>query len=514
MFIVRKGQEPVLLTNEAGNPFTRVPHASELAKILGPETRTAERALLQKTAVSLHEYMRNYGALSESTKPLIVAGSLIALQDDEFAHTYQTIDQSDENRSPEFGDAWVRAIRRSFTKSDVPKDKIDQVVKVFRSAFESSPSLLQRGVKASVRGKNKTETGSVLAAIVRELEEHVLPGINAGDGFDLIGAFYGEFLRYTAGDKKGLGIVLTPPHVTELFAYLGNPSPADTVLDPCAGTGGFLIAAMKYMDDGTARGVATTEAEKKRIKAQGLMGVEFIPDMYALAASNMLLRGDGKSNLFLGSCFDENIRESLISGDRVTGEQMPRPTIGFINPPYSQAKKSPELAEMAFIKNMLDILTPGSTGIAIVPMSCATSADAWRKKTLESHTLEAVMTMPPELFYGVGTQTVIMVFTAHKPHTAGRKTWFARWVDDGHVTLRGRKDLKGRWPSIRDQWVTDYRTRRADTPGYCVSRAVTATDEWLAEAYMETDYSALADEMFTAVLREFAVYQMMREAQS
>jgi hypothetical protein len=65
--------------------------------------------------------------------------------------------------------------------------------------------------------------------------------------YDVVGNFYGEFLKYTGGDKKGLGIVLTPKHITELFAELADIKKDSIVLDPCAGTGGFLISAMHKM---------------------------------------------------------------------------------------------------------------------------------------------------------------------------------------------------------------------------------------------------------------------------
>lgn len=68
--------------------------------------------------------------------------------------------------------------------------------------------------------------------------------MTAEEGTDILGHFYGEFLKYTGGDKKALGIVLTPRHITELFALIANVNKKSTVLDICAGTGGFLVSAM------------------------------------------------------------------------------------------------------------------------------------------------------------------------------------------------------------------------------------------------------------------------------
>lgn len=110
--------------------------------------------------------------------------------------------------------------------------------------------------------------------------------------FDIIGNFYGEFIRYTGGDKQGLGIVLTPKHVTELFSDIAKVNKNSVVLDICAGTGGFLISAMKKMTENVSAD------EKRHILTNSLIGIEQEPQMFALAVSNMILRGDGKTNLY------------------------------------------------------------------------------------------------------------------------------------------------------------------------------------------------------------------------
>ncbi|WP_337197625.1 N-6 DNA methylase [Campylobacter sp. W0066.2] len=64
---------------------------------------------------------------------------------------------------------------------------------------------------------------------------------------DYLGIFYSEFMRFSGGDGQTLGIVLTPTHITELFCDLVDLKASDKMLDPCCGTGGFLITAMDYM---------------------------------------------------------------------------------------------------------------------------------------------------------------------------------------------------------------------------------------------------------------------------
>jgi type I restriction enzyme M protein len=144
-------------------------------------------------------------------------------------------------------------------------------------------------------------------------------------------------------------------------------------------------------------------------------------------------------------------------------------------------------------------------------MSCALEPHPSRQRLLDKHTLVAVMSLPNDLFHPVGVIACAMVFRAHQPHQyAPQPTWFGYWKDDGFVKTkdRGRIDLNHRWAGIRQQWLDAYHSR-AVVPGASVTRKVTATDEWCAEAYMETDYSALSQEDFEQTLRKYAVFKLL-----
>lgn len=134
--------------------------------------------------------------------------------------------------------------------------------------------------------------------------------------------------------------------MTELFALIANVSKESTVLDICAGTGGFLISAMHVMMRS-----ALSDTDRKRIREEGLIGVEQQPNMFALAASNMILRGDGKANLYQGSCFDDGITRAV---------KKHHCNVGMLNPPFSQGDA--DLHELYFIKHMLDCLEKRGTG--------------------------------------------------------------------------------------------------------------------------------------------------------
>ncbi|MDI6757436.1 MAG: N-6 DNA methylase, partial [Endomicrobiia bacterium] len=306
--------------------------------------------------------------------------------------------------------------------------------------------------------------------------------------YDVLGRMYIEFLRYANSDK-GLGIVLTPPHITELFSDLAQVNKNSIAYDNCTGTGGFLISAMKKMIV-DAKG----DQEKiKEIKKSQLFGVEYQAHIFALAVSNMYIHQDGKTNIINGNCFDEEIMSAI---------KTKKPTVGFLNPPYKGDKKK-DTDELEFVLNNLECLVDGGRCVAIVPMQSALATSGkileLKRKLLDKHTLEAVLSMPNELFFNsdVNVVSCVMIFTAHKTHPKDKETYFGYYKDDGFEKrkIQGRYDVYGKWEKIKEKWVTYFLNRKQE-PGFSANKVVTANDEWCAEAYMETDYSKLSDEDF------------------
>ena len=387
-------------------------------------------------------------------------------------------------------EAWLGAIKKELDKADIPQAKKDTMLQPY-STIAVHPNLGKPDSKTA-----KEYPDGVFKEIITRICDNVWPYINVYHDFDVVGQFYGEFLKYTAGDKKALGIVLTPRHVAELFSLIANVGPESKVLDICAGTGGYLISAMQHMLK-----KAVTEKERTDIKKHRLIGIENNPKMFALAASNMILRGDGKANLHQASCFDEAVIGAI---------KKMKPNVGMLNPPYAQSKSDAELHELYFVKQMLDCLITGSIGIAIVPMSCAIASNSMRSELLKHHTLDAVMSMPQELFYPVGTVTCIMVWIAGKPHAkSAKKTWFGYWRNDGFIKTKhkGRIDQNGVWSEIRDRWVEMYRNREVHA-GESVMQHVTSDDEWCSEAYMETDYSCIPSESVANAVKNYIAFNL------
>ncbi|PVB15924.1 SAM-dependent DNA methyltransferase [Mycobacteroides abscessus] len=485
------------LLDRAGNPLAELRPYRDYLELFHHDPAVAAKSLDELLAFSkkLHNFMRDYAKLTEEEKPLVISAILLALKNKQFNAAWHNNDDAD------LPGELLHALQTTVVKSITDHDRQELMLSAYR--FIGTHPELGKMVQLKVRGEPH-QRSSPIRYMIERVQTEVVGFIDTYEGVDIMGQFYSEFLRYTGGDGKGLGIVLTPKHLTELFVEIADVTDKDTVIDPCAGTGGFLISAMAAMD----RLVGDNETRRSEIRSKQLVGIEQQAKMFALGASNMILRGDGRSNLYRGSCFDLKTQKLASGSSRHHG----KPTRGLINPPYSQ--KGDGQHELDFVRCMLDMLTDDGLGVCVVPMSCAIAPHPSRDKILESHTLLAAMSLPYELFYPVGTITCALLFKAHTPHAVtNRPTWFGLWTDDGFVKTkhRGRRDIDGKWDAIKSQWLDDYKFGR-EAPGRCVKKIVSAQDEWCAEAYLETDYSAITPDSFDKVIKEYVVFKLLNGA--
>lgn len=427
---------------------------------------------IRSYAHKLHNDIRSKAKLKEAQKPLFIGGILLALDDEDFIKEYNTI-----QNPKKLAKRIVDAIGDKLKKSSIPEEKRQHVVDQFKF-ITNHTHLIKKQNTSSINHK----CVSYLHMFLHDIHDNVYPIMQSANNVDLMGEFYIEFIRYTGGEGKGLGIVLTPPHITELFTDLVDISKNTKVLDICMGTGGFLVTTMSKMLNGDL-----TIKEIEQIRNGNLYGMESQTEIFALACVNMFIRGDGKANMFKGDSLDEN--------DTQIKKLKGVCNIGFLNPPYSQKDQE----ELEFVKKMLDLLTVNGKGVVILPISCTNSNNNLRESILKSHTLEAVMIMPKELFTS-STHTCIMVFTAHKPHTGTSKTWFSVWDNDGLQKLKNRRiDRYGKWEDIKKEWLHDFEHKITNKKS--LLKHVDHTSEWSALAYIETDYSELTPEKFVNTIR-------------
>jgi type I restriction-modification system DNA methylase subunit len=398
------------------------------------------------------------------------------------------------------------AFRVSYDKMSNPKNLADFLTNTVSDKLGNANLSRDKLDNLNIQfGFIKTDTSlttknGLLKELIDEIDANINQFIKTHEYFDVLGQLYIEFLKYANSDK-GLGIVLTPPHITELFAELAQVNKNSIAYDNCTGTGGFLISAMKYMIKD-----AEGDGEKiRQIKANQLIGTEYQSHIFALAVSNMYIHQDGKTNILNGDCFDKNVIEQI---------KAKNPTVGLLNPPY-QGNKKTDIDELEFILNNLECLVDGGTCIAIVPMQKALATSGkiaeLKKKLLDKHTLEAVLSMPDELFFNsdVNVVTCVMIFTAHRKHSPAKKTYFGYYKDDGFIKrkIQGRFDGLGKWVSIKKKWVSYFLDEnRKEEAGFSINKTVTAYDEWCAEAYMETDYSNLTERDFEDTVLNYVTF--------
>lgn len=441
----------------------------------------------------LHEDLWKYGQLGETEKPLVVSAILLALNDkDNFS--INLLKGLKKNKTD--GEKIFEAVENFLNNEGVqPEDKKDLILHQFnlikdrKLLNEIDPRL------------HKTP----LKYFAEYIEKNVLNALQLNSPEDVLGRFYSEFVRYSGGDGQTLGVVLTPAHITELFCDLVQLRPFDKVLDPCCGTGGFLVAAMHTMLNDVGADIIARE----KVRKEQLHGFEIRESMFSIATTNMILRGDGKSNLYC----DDFLRQST---EKLREQKF---TVGFMNPPYSQAKsKDTEfLSELSFIQHLLNSLADNARCVVIVPQSAMIGKTNYdkniKKEILKSHTLEGVITLNNDTFYGIGTNPCIAVFTAHKPHNKNKYCKFINFKDDGfavnkHVGLVATPRAIERQRKLLDCWINN---ADAETK-FMVKAQITADDEWLHAFYYFND-EIPNEEDFEKTMSDYLTFEFSMIAQ-
>jgi type I restriction-modification system DNA methylase subunit len=422
-----------------------------------------------KRAQALHEALRNYAQLGETEKPLVVSAVLLALNENE--------------KNPEM---FINSLTGDTINTD--GQKIFNAVSVQMERVKVSPQVKKEKVlnqfniikdRAALNEKHLRLGKTPLRYYTEYIQKYVIDYTKNNSPEDVLGRFYGEFMSYSGGDGQSLGVVLTPKHITELFCDLVDIKPEDILFDPCCGTGGFLIAGMHKMLE-----LAKDKTQKNNIRKNQIYGIEFREDMFSIATTNMILRGDGKSNLEQNDFLKKTEAEL----------KQKRFTVGFMNPPYSQAKTrdTQHLAEINFIEHLLNSMTINSRVVVIVPQSTMVGktkeARAVKRSILEKHTLKGVITLNKQTFYRIGTSPCIAIFTAGVPHRKEKLVKFINYEDDGYVVNKNVGLVRTKRAEVQHQklmnaWRNDH---DAETK-FMVKARIKTDDEWLHSFYYFND---------------------------
>lgn len=326
----------------------------------------------------------------------------------------------------------------------LPKEKTALILNELKNVF------LYSKLEEPENGESKLKT---VYALVRQ---DILPFLSSDlHNIDFTGRLFNvlnDWVDVPDGDKND--VVLTPRYVTEFMARLCCVNKDSYVWDFATGSAGFLISAMHLMiNDVKAHSVSPDVDRKKilKIKAEQLLGIEKLPDIYLLAVLNMILMGDGSSNILHADSF-------YFSGNYEQGkkkdEKFPA-TVFLLNPPYSASGKG-----FNFVQNALGKMTSGKAAILIQENAGGGMGLPYTKNILKNNTLVASIKMPIDLFIGKSSvQTAIYVFDVGKPHNTESLVRFINFSEDGYkrqdrkkssqsVNLRDTGNAKERYEEV------------------------------------------------------------------
>ena len=356
-----------------------------------------------------------------------------------------------------------------------------------------------------------------LKDILKFIDLNIIPYINDKNtaGQDLLNLFFTTFNKYVGKSDKNQAF--TPDHICDFMSKVVGVNKYSRVLDPCCGSGAFLVRAMTdAMDD------CDSEEERNKVKQEQIFGIEYEVGAFGLASTNMLIHGDGNSNIIQDSLFNKGkwIEEKNIN-------------VVLMNPPYNATKKfcNPEYTKnwdskkkedpskgFHFVEWVANRVAPLCKMAVLLPMQAAignsSEVKEFKKKMLDNYTLEAVFSLPIEMFYpGAAAVAVCMVFDLSQKHEKSNKeTFFGYYRDDKFIKRKslGRVEMTDEngyslWSKTEELWLDLYKNKKIK-PGLSVMKKVKWKDEWLAEAYMETDYSNLASEDFEKTIRNYYSY--------
>jgi type I restriction enzyme M protein len=415
---------------------------------------------LLKFSDNLNKELFKTYKIKEDERAILVAAILVSLKNQVFRNSYKI-----STLSSELCESISNAVRTELRKKLLNESYVTMVLGHL-DFICLSPKFRQ--------------DVNLLKKLISDIDENVNCYIINTEFQDVLGSLYVKFLEKANGDRQ-LGIVLTPEHITRFMCRLCELTDESLLFDNCSGTGGFILSASKFNSK--------------------VAGIEYEPKMFTLMVLNMMIHNLPLTNIWQGdSLVDEHILSSI---------QDLKPNAGILNPPYDGR-------EWEFIEKNMKRLQKKSKCVAIVPMSLVTSNEIKnlenKRRILDNHTLEAVFSMPNELFFNSNTSVVtcIIVFTAHVPHSNDKEVFFGYYKNDGFEKRKkyGRYDINSQWKEKENDWFWSYKNGQTK-PEFSITKKITYEDEWCAENFLETDYSTITSEDFVTMLKKYAAFKII-----
>ncbi len=327
------------------------------------------------------------------------------------------------SESEKDGQIILNKVKSFLSERNLPREKQDMIIDDLKQVF------LYADLSIPINGESKLK--SIYSVVKRE----IMPIFSSGKHLDFTGKLFNvlnDWVRVPDGDKND--VVLTPRYVTDLMAKIAEVNMNSYVWDFAAGSGGFLISSMRIMiDDAKKRCNSPQLLSEKidKIKHEQLLGVEKLPDIYLLAVLNMILMGDGSSNIIHGNSlttFDGKYEQ----GD-LKGKDYPA-NVFLLNPPYSAPGKG-----FIFVEKALNKMKNGKAAVLIQENAGCGLGLPYTKDILKNNTLLASIHMS-DIFLGKSNvQTAIYLFDVGIPHNEKKPVKFIDFSNDGYTRLSRRK---------------------------------------------------------------------------
>lgn len=381
---------------------------------------------IEKSLVKLNnDIYKEEKGLTENDRVYLVSASIIAtlgIPGEVAPLEKEDLKSSNEDGNTD-GDIIIRKIEAFLKKKNLPVKKQQLIIRTLKN------TLLSDNINKVVNGESRLKR--IFIKIVDDLGIYYKIGLNT----DFTGKLFNEMYSWLGFTQDNLNdVVLTPSYVATLLVRLARIDKDSYVWDFATGSAGLLVAAMNEMLIDAKKNInSPMELEQKiiKIKAEQLLGVELLPNIYMLAILNMILMGDGSSNILN--------EDSLLEFDGKygfgkVGEDFPANAF-ILNPPYSTEGNG-----MVFVKRALSMMETGYAAIIIQNSAGTGKAKEINKDILKKNTLLASIKMPADLFIGKSSvQTNIYVFRVGEKHQKDELVKFIDFSDDGYTRSNRKK---------------------------------------------------------------------------
>lgn len=372
-----------------------------------------------------NDIFQNEKGLGEQDRVYLVAASIIATIGipGEVAPLEKSELKSSAEEGNKDGDIIVRKITAFLSKKNLPKEKQDLIIRTLQNTLTTD------NINKAEKGVSQLKR--VFVKIVDDLGIYYKIGLTT----DFTGKLFNEMYSWLGFSQDKLNdVVLTPSYVATLLVKLARIDRNSYVWDFATGSAGLLVAAMNEMlndlknNETSPDKIAVKSAE---IKANQLLGIEVLSSVYMLAILNMILMGDGSSNILN----KDSLRDFNGNyGFGKTNEKFPA-TAFVLNPPYSAPGNG-----MNFVAKALSMMEKGYAAIIIQNSAGSGKAVEYNKEILKNNTLIASIKMPIDLFIGKSSvQTNVYVFKVGEAHQKDETVKFIDFSYDGYTRTNRKK---------------------------------------------------------------------------